>query len=186
MRKGLLLVPAVILIWGITLVVAAQQQPAPTETQQQGVLSDTEKEFMSKAAEGNLFEVKAGKLAQDSATNSSVKQFGEKMVNDHSTANQELQELARMKGVQLPQQVQREKQNLYDQLANAAREDFDKTYMDLMVRDHQEDVANFQKQQAQTTDPELKAWITKTLPVLRDHLQQAQLINQELNAGQPE
>jgi putative membrane protein len=124
-----------------------------------------------------------GNLARERATSDAVRQFGEKMVNDHSKTNEELQALARMKGVELPQEVSQEKQTEYDELADASKEDFDKIYMDMMVKDHEKDVEKFQTKQAEIADPDLKAWVTKTLPILQGHLSEAEKINGQLKSG---
>jgi putative membrane protein len=184
MKRATFFLLAVVVACAVPLLVAAQEQPAESEAQQQqGALSEAEKDFMADAAEGNLFEVKMGNLARERATSDAVRQFGEKMVNDHSKANEELQALARMKGVELPQEVSQEKQTEYDELADASKEDFDKIYMDMMVKDHEKDVEKFQTKQAEIADPDLKAWVTKTLPILQGHLSEAEKINGQLKSG---
>jgi putative membrane protein len=185
MKKAMLFLLAVALICGFPSLVAAQEQPAGSPTQaQQGALSEEEKDFMTEAAEGNLFEVKAGKLAQETATSEAVKRFGQRMATDHAKANEGLESLAKAKYVQLPKQIAQEKQRMYDELANASKENFDKTYMDMMVKDHEEDVATFQKQLAEAKDADLKAWVTKTLPTLQSHLDEAKQIENELKSSQ--
>jgi putative membrane protein len=102
------------------------------------------------------------------------------MVTDHSKANDELKQLATTKGLTLPATLSAEHQKTADELAKKKGKDFDKAYMNDMVKDHEKDVAEFQKQSTSAQDPDLKAWATKTLPTLQDHLKQAKQVSSSL------
>jgi putative membrane protein len=129
--------------------------------------------FVNKAAQGGMAEVSLGQMASSKATNPDVKAFGDRMVSDHSKANDELKQLAQSKGVTVPADVDQESKNTADKLSKASGKEFDKAYMDDMVKDHEKDVKEFEKQSKDAKDPDLKAWVTKTLPTLQDHLKMA-------------
>ena len=146
-------------------------------------LSDADREFMRKAASGGAGEVELGRLATERATRPTVKDFGAKMVKDHSAANAELATLARTKGVELPNGLTPEDQALRDRLAALQGADFDRTYMQEMVKDHTQDVAEFEKASQTASDPDVKAWAAAKLPTLREHLALARDINSQVVLG---
>lgn len=130
-------------------------------------------DFMTKAAQGGLAEVDMGNMASSKATNADVKAFGNRMVTDHSKANDELKQLAATKGVTLPADVNDEQKKAMDSMSSKSGKDFDKAYMDDMVKDHETDVKEFEKASKSAKDADLKAWATKTLPTLQEHLKMA-------------
>jgi len=136
-------------------------------------LSESDKTFVMKAAAGGMAEVKMGELAASNAKSPDVKTFAQRMVLDHSTANDQLAQLATAKGLALPSKLDGEHQKKYDDLAKKNASAFDKAYMDDMVKDHEMDVAEFKMESTAAQDPDLKAWVTKTLPTLEDHLKMA-------------
>ena len=136
-------------------------------------LSAGDKEFMMKAAIGGMAEVMMGQMASAKATDAGVKAFGNRMVTDHSKANDELKALAAQKGMSLPTDVDAEHKDKSDKMSQKSGKDFDKAYMDDMVKDHEKDVAEFQKASQSAADADLKAWAAKTLPTLQDHLKMA-------------
>ena len=143
-------------------------------------LAPDDKEFVSKAGMGGLAEVQMGNLAASKATSLDVKNFGQRMVTDHSKANEELQQLATAKGVALPTELGGEHKDAFDHLSSLSGADFDKQYMKHMVEDHEKDVAEFEKASTTGQDSDLKAWAAKTLPTLKEHLQLAKTISSKL------
>ena len=143
-------------------------------------LSDADKDFMTKAAQGGIAEVSAGQMAASKATDNSVKDFANRMVNDHGKANDELKNLATNKGVTLPTETDADHKKAADALAKKSGKAFDKGYMTDMVNDHTKVVAMFEKESKDATDPDLKAWVTNTLPTIQDHLKMAKQINGKL------
>lgn len=136
--------------------------------------------FMTKAAQGGLAEVELGRLAATHASNQQVKQFGQRMVDDHSKANNELQQIAAKEGVTLPTTLAAKDQAEMDRLSSLNGGDFDKAYMEDMVKDHRADVAEFKKEANSGTDPSVKAFAAKTLPTLEKHLTLAQSTEKEV------
>ncbi len=143
-------------------------------------LSPDDKEFVSKAGMGGLAEVQMGNLALQKASNADVKAFGQRMVTDHSKANEELQQLATAKGAALPTELTGEMKDTYDHLNSLSGAEFDKAYMKHMVEDHEKDVAEFDKASTSATDADVKGWAGKTLPTLQSHLQNAKDVAKKL------
>ena len=133
-----------------------------------------DKTFVQKAAVGGIAEVEMGKMAQQKASNDQVKQFGSRMVEDHSRANDELKKIASGKGIALPTELDAKHKAKMDKMQKLSGAQFDRAYMDDMVADHKEDVAEFKKQASSGKDSDLKAFAAKTLPTLADHLKMAQ------------
>ena len=115
-----------------------------------------------------------------------MKQFGTRMVQDHTKAGQELRRLAVSHGVKLnqaPAPGSSTEQPSIEYLAKIDRKVFDKEYVDAMVKDHEKDVADFRRMAQQTQDPDLKSWVTRTLPTLEDHLRTIRSIQGNITAA---
>jgi len=138
-------------------------------------LSDDDKKFMTKAAEGGIAEVELSTVAAQKATNADVKTFANRMVTDHSKANDdELKQLAGNKGVTLPTATDKEHKELEDKLTKEkAGPKYDKAYMEAMVKDHGKVVDAFTKESKDAKDADLKSWVSNTLPTVQDHLKMA-------------
>ena len=137
-------------------------------------------QFVQQAASGGLAEVELGRLALQKATNPDVKQFGQRMVNDHGAANAELTTMCQSKGVTLPTEPEAKYRATHDRLASLSGPAFDREYMADMVTDHQQAVSDFQREAQSGQDPQIRAWAAKTLPVLQDHLRMAQTIQSRI------
>lgn len=138
-----------------------------------GSLSAADLAFAKEAARGGLAEVDLGNMAKDKASSGDVKQFGDKMVTDHSKANDELKSLAEQKNVTLPSSIAAKDKATETRLSKLSGDAYDKAYMRDMVTDHEHDVAAFRKEAKSGKDPDLKAFASKTLPTLEEHLKLA-------------
>lgn len=136
-------------------------------------LSGADKKFFKEAASGGMMEVQLGQLAKDKAQSQEVKDFGARMVADHGKANDELKQLAQQKKWTMPAKLEHKHKSMIDKAQKTSGPEFDKKYMEGMVKDHAKDVEDFRKATEKVKDPELKAWAQKTLPVLEQHLQSA-------------
>jgi len=136
--------------------------------------------FAVTAANGGLLEVQLGKLAKTKATSPQVLEFASMMVDDHSAANKELMDLAGKKVITLPAILDNKTQKEYNDFEKMGKKDFDKAYMDYMVKDHKEDIDEFKKEAENGKDSELKAFANKTIPVLQHHLEMAEKANSAL------
>jgi putative membrane protein len=139
--------------------------------------------FMHTAAMGGMAEVELGKLGVANAMSSDVKQFAQRMVDDHSKANDELKALAAQKSVKLPAELDAKHKALHDKLAKQKGAAFDAAYMSEMVSDHNTDVALFQKESKSGKDADTKAWAAKTLPTLQEHQKMAKEIHAKTGKG---
>ncbi|HKC63031.1 MAG TPA: DUF4142 domain-containing protein [Pyrinomonadaceae bacterium] len=136
-------------------------------------LSSDDRSFMTEAATGGMAEVELGRLAAQKGQSADVKKFGQRMVDDHSKANDELKQLATRKDVTLPTDLTSEQKNEKDKLSKLSGAAFDKEYMSAMVEDHDKDVKAFQDKAKDAKDADLKAFVTKTLPTLEEHQKMA-------------
>ena len=137
-------------------------------------------EFMTKVSDVGMTEVKLGQMAQEKGTNQRVKDFGAMMVKDHTAAGDELKNMARQKNVTLPETMSNDHQKKTDDLNKKTGKDFDKAYIKAMVDGHQSAVSDFEKASKNTKDADVKAWVDKTLPTLRMHLDSAKAIQKSL------
>jgi putative membrane protein len=160
-----------------------QQQQPPAQAGEQQQLAEEDLEFAAKAAEGNLKEVRLGELAQQQAAAEEVKQFGQRMVEDHGQANEELKQIAEQKGIELLQELPDDAQELYDELQQKSGAEFDQAYMDEMVSDHEEDVEEYESYLEPAQDPDLRNYAEQTLPTLKEHLELAKQTQEEVVAA---
>lgn len=136
-------------------------------------LSAMDKKFVMEAAQGGMAEVALGRLASERAATDPVKQFGQRMVDDHSKVNDELKRLADDKSLTLPTDMGKKHQAMRNRLSGLHGAAFDSAYMKEMVKDHKKDVAAFRKASRQCQDPDIKAFAAHNLPTLEDHLRMA-------------
>ena len=137
-------------------------------------LSRADKKFMEKAAAGGMAEVQLGQLAAQKAATDDVKKFGQRMVDDHSKANDQLKQIASRKGVDLPTQLDRSAEHEMDKLSKLQGAAFDREYMKHMVADHKKDVSEFKSESRKARDGDVKQFASSTLPTLEEHLSLAQ------------
>lgn len=183
-RNGLCIVAAVGLITpsvllaqasGATTTGGQNTAPAASSAQKQPLTED-DREFVEKAASSGLAEVQMGQLASKKATSPRVKEFGERMVKDHGTANSELQQIVSDAGVELPKQPAEKHKDTRKDLAELSGKEFDEEYMEQMVEAHEKDVEAFEDYAKDAKHTRLKAFAEKNLPILREHLQMAKEI----------
>jgi len=144
-----------------------------------GATSDTamsagDSHFAMKAAAGGMAEVKLGELALRNASSQDVKTFGQRMVDDHTKANDNLKQIASKDNINLPTSIDAKDQATYDRLSKLHGAAFDKAYMQDMVKDHKTDVAEFQKEANSGKNPDIKGFASDTLPTLQQHLSLAE------------
>jgi putative membrane protein len=154
---------------------------APGQAQKQK-LGEADKNFAKEAALGGMLEVELGNVAQQNAQSDEVKQFGTRMVQDHSAANQELIRVLADKDFTAPQQLDDKHRKTLDRLSKMRGAEFDRAYMHEMVEDHDKDVKKFRQEAEHGKDADLKAFAQKTLPVLEQHQKMAHEINKSLAA----
>jgi putative membrane protein len=139
-------------------------------------MSGSDSRFVTEAAQGGMAEVELGRLATEKASSADVKKFGQRMVDDHSKANDQLKQVAAQKNITLPTGVGSKNQAAIDRLSKLSGADFDHAYVQLMLRDHRKDVAEFKKESNSGKDADIKNFASNTLPTLEDHLKSAESI----------
>jgi putative membrane protein len=153
---------------------ASQSTTAASATSKSSTRSATpDVHFAREAAQGGMAEVKLGQLAQEKGSSDTVKTFGKRMVDDHSKAGDKLKEVASRESITLPSDLSAKDQATYDRLSKLNGAAFDRAYARDMVKDHETDVAAFQKEANAGKNDSLKSFASETLPTLQDHLKQA-------------
>jgi putative membrane protein len=127
--------------------------------------------FYKHAAQGGISEVELGNLALKKSEDPAVKEFAARMVKDHSEANDKLRSVADSKNITLPMKASVGEMATKAKLDVLSGSTFDKSYIKAMVKDHEEDVAEFRREAKSGQDPDAKAFAASTLPTLREHLQ---------------
>jgi putative membrane protein len=132
------------------------QQPQTQSDQMQ--VAQEDRDFAAEAAQGGSMEVRLGELAQQQAKSNEVKDFGQRMADDHGQANDKLTQIAEQKGIELPQGLSEDAQATYEELQKKSGAEFDEAYMNEMVSDHKDDVAAFEDYVENAKDPELRSF----------------------------
>jgi putative membrane protein len=136
-----------------------------------------DQDFVTKAGQGGLAEVEAGRIAAAKGVRGDVKTFGQRMVSDHSRANDELKSIATAASITVPSEPSSEEHDTITQLGAESGGDFDKAYTKAMVKDHKGDIDLFRKEASSGQNAELRAFAQKTLPALEEHLRMAEALN---------
>ena len=148
----------VLLVIGAFTLTGAVRAADTNATSEGSSLSEKDKTFMKKAAKGGMMEVAMGQVAEQKGQSEDVKSFGKRMVTDHGKANDELKSIASKKGVELPNKE------------HTVKWTSDKAYMDMMVKDHEKDLAEFKEEASSGTDPDIKKFADDTAKMVQEHL----------------
>jgi putative membrane protein len=152
------------------LAIAAPTFPAYAAGEGTTQLSKEDKDFLTDAAMGGLYEVKLGQIVVKQAGSDDVKRFAQRMIDDHTKVNQKLGELAQKEGVVLPQELDKKHQDALDKLAREAGAKLDRAYIDGAITEHKDDVKAFQHEAKDGKNPDIKQFAAANLPVLEEHL----------------
>jgi putative membrane protein len=141
--------------------------------------------FAVDIADGGMREIKLSELAAKNASSAAVKNFAKMMIKDHTKAGNELKAVAGKKNITLPEKLSDKSQKSYDDLSQKKGADFDKSYMDQMVSDHNDAVSAFEKEASDGNDADLKSWAQKTLPAIKHHLDMAKSTYDNVSKEKP-
>ncbi len=158
----------------ICLFTVMSTTPARAADENRGQLDSKDYKFAVEASRANTEEITLGQLAAQKASSTAVQQFAQRMIQDHTKANQQLTQIISQKGATLPETTTTSQERESDHLAKLSGADFDKAYMAHMVKGHKKDVKEFQKAANDAQDPDLKTFAANTLPTLQEHLQMAE------------
>ena len=142
--------------------------------------TDQDKQFLTNASQGNYDEIQLGKLAEQKATNPSVKAFGQRMVRDHTMLTEKMKPFATSWGINPPTALSPEAQKEYDKLQGLSGKDFDKEYIDDMVTDHTKDLDEFTKEVKDTKDAKFKVAVEQGKSVVAAHKNMAYSLKKKL------
>jgi putative membrane protein len=134
----------------------------------------SDSKLMADLAHANIAEIETGKMALEKSQNAEVKKFAQHMIDEHTTAQKELQTLADAKGVKLPDGTDLQHKALATAMKAMSGQTFDNQYMKRAgVNDHERTIQLLQKTQKEAKDPDVKALATKMLPTVQHHLTMA-------------
>ena len=172
-----------VFIYVILLIMVIMSTPScnshnkPEDTTDVAENNDTnekkDEQFLADAAQINLEEIKLGQLAQQNSMMPNVKEMGKMMETEHTKCLNDLKTLAEKKSITIPTSISKEGEEAYEKLINISGAEFDKKYCDMMVDGHKNAISKFEKATTDTNDPDIRTWVTETLPTLRKHLDHA-------------
>ena len=162
----------------------AQQQMQMQEQQNADMAAMQDKAFLRKAAEGGMAEVQLGQMAQQKASSQDVRQFGEKMVQDHSQLDQQLKPIAEQQGVRPPKALSKKDEATLKKLEGLSGQQFDHAYIEAMLKDHKKDLKEFKETANRTQNPQLKDAAQRGAQVIESHLQDIQQIARNHNVSE--
>jgi putative membrane protein len=142
----------------------------------------SDKKFVKKAMAGGEAEVTLGKMAAEKASSPDVKEFGQKMVDDHGKLNDQMKPIASQMGISEPTSLPHKDQALQKKLEGLSGADFDKAYMSAMVKDHRKDLSEFQQEASSGKDPQVKDAAQQGAQVIQQHLELAEQVAQKVGA----
>ena len=137
-------------------------------------LNDKDRDFVTAAERGGKAEVELAQDAVSHASNADVKSFAQKLADDHTKANGELEQFGTSHGVTATAEVAAKAKEAKERLMKLTGKNFDQAFLKQMVDDHTSTIKAFEGESKNGTDADLKSWVDKTLPTLRDHLKMAQ------------
>jgi putative membrane protein len=142
-------------------------------------LARGDRKFIDAAASSGMFEVQVAQLAASKATDPNVKSFAGMLVDQHTAANNELVKIANAKGVELPAAPKHALRRDIEKLGKKNGEAFDRDFVrEVGIQAHEKDIKMFQKASKDVKDPDLKAFVDRTLPHLQEHLAAAEKLPQ--------
>lgn len=162
---------------GATAPAGAGPGAGPMDTPMQTRVDD--KKFLKDATMGSMTEIQMGKLAAEKGSTEPVKQYGQKLVSDHTKATQELKQIAEKENIQIPDSLDSKHQSKIDKLGKLSGPQFDRAFVKDQMKDHQKDVDDFQAEAQYGTNPNVKMAAAKELPTLQQHLTEAKELNKQ-------
>lgn len=142
-----------------------------------------EHNFVAEMLADGEVEVELGRLAQERSQNNAVREFGQMMVRDHTSAGEELKRVAAdlgSTGAHADTGMGADHQQLKETLSELSGDTFDRQYMTAMVNDHEKVVREVEEKAENAENPQVKQWAAKTLPTLKQHLERARQVRQSL------
>jgi putative membrane protein len=176
-----------LVVSAFTLAAAAQAQNNPigqASTEEFGPhqISDEDRLFAREIAIGGRAEVEDSRLAMDKISASAPRKFAERMVQDHSKANDQLASLAKADDIALPDSLDPETRAMNQRLRDLSGTAFEQAYVDGQIADHQKTAQLLEWEIDSGKNPQLKQFAVENLPAVFQHLQMAQDLKAQLTA----
>jgi putative membrane protein len=160
--------PKTLPAYAMAIALLATPVIAQNTTNQKGA-SQAAQTFVTEAANGGMFEVESSRMALQKATGNEVKSFAQRMVDDHGKANKELEGIAGKIGAKVPGKMNQKHQGMVDKLKGSSVQQFHAAYISSQEQAHKEAIQLFSGYANSGDNPELKAFASKTLPIIQEH-----------------
>lgn len=148
-------------------------------------MTDQDQQFLQDMYSEGMAEVEGGHMAQQRSRDQAVKAFGQRMIEDHTQMDQELQALAKKLGVQVQNKIEEQTQHKIDQIQVLVGSEFDRAYLMFQIQDHERDIQKAQQHARQTQDSEIRQFAEKMADRLEQHLELARQALQTIQEQQP-
>jgi putative membrane protein len=145
--------------------------------------SPTDRLFVSKAMQGSQAEVQLGQLTLQKSQNEQVKQFAQRMIDDHTKLNDQMKPVAQQLGVTVPNQPSKKDRQTMAKLQALSGPAYDQAYIKDMIKDHKQDLSDFQTEASSGQDQTVKDAATQGSQVIAQHLQMIQQIAKDQNVN---
>ncbi len=155
--------------FGLQLAVAGLAAACVCGTVQAQDTKSADKSFLVDAAQGNLAEISMAKLALEKSQDPNIRKFATRMIHDHEMLNQQMKPISMKLGVKEPSGPSLMEKAKYEELKLKSGNDFDRAYVEAMVKDHNDDLKQFIDEVNKTADPELKTAVAKAEGVIKEH-----------------
>jgi len=159
---------------------SGSMQSSPGMGSGSSMVSAEDKHFMKEAMEGDMAEIQLARLAQQKASSSQVKEFAQRMIDDHTKLDAEMKPMAQQFGVEAPTDLSAKHKAVQSKLQGLSGDNFDQEYVKAMVSDHSEDDQAFLREQTMAKDPTLKNAVTQAEPIIAEHLRMAKDLEKSL------
>jgi putative membrane protein len=146
-----------------------------------GDVNGTERKLMVKLGQGDASEFELANKVMPHASSARVRDFANLMITDHQRAFDDLERIAKANGVTLTREMDDEHKSFEATLARRrSGVAYDRTYMDEMVKDHENDTREVQKAIRRIHDPALALWAHNELKIIQKHLRLARVVRSRL------
>jgi putative membrane protein len=145
--------------------------------------SAMDKMFVTKAMQGSLAQVQLGQLTLQKSNNDQVKQFAQRMIDDHTKLNEQMKPVAQQVGAQVPTQLSKGDRKTIAKLQALSGSAYDQAYIKDMVKDHKQDLSDFQTEASSGQDQTVRDAANQGSKVIAGHLQMAQQLAKDQNVA---
>jgi putative membrane protein len=155
------------------------------QMQAAGQASQQDKMFVSKALAGGMAEVQLGQLTLQKSSNEQVKQFAQRMIDDHTKLGEQMKPVAEQVGVSVPTKISKKDKTTIAKLGTLSGAAYDQAYIKDMLQDHKQDLNEFQMEASSGQDQTVKDAASQGSQLIAQHLQMIQQIAKDQNVTMP-